>query len=70
MIELDRLGRRLKVAAALAGATALASAGRAVRSRNGGRSRGGRSPAGLPRALQSRASSRRPRPSRAGGRRR
>ena len=40
MIELDRLGRRLKLAAALAGATALASAGRAVHTRGAERSGG------------------------------
>ena len=70
VIELDRLGRRLKLAAALAGATALASAGRALHTRSAENSREGRSAARMPRALQSRASSRRPRPSRAGGRRR
>jgi HAD superfamily hydrolase (TIGR01490 family) len=55
IIELDRLGRRLKVAAVLGGGAALASLGLAVLERGGGgRTRALRA-AGRPRAIQSRA---------------
>jgi hypothetical protein len=63
VIELDPLGRRLKLLAALGAGTALASAGRAVRARGATVGRAGpRPPRGLPRGLQS------GRPSRRGGR--
>jgi HAD superfamily hydrolase (TIGR01490 family) len=60
VIELDRLGRRLKVLAALGAGTALASLGRIVLERGGaGRARGTRSAPGGSRAVQSGASRRR-----------
>jgi HAD superfamily hydrolase (TIGR01490 family) len=60
VIELDRLGRRLKVLAALGAGTALASLGRIVLDRGGAeRTRGTRSAPGGSRAVQSGASRRR-----------
>jgi HAD superfamily hydrolase (TIGR01490 family) len=59
IIELDRLGRRLKVAAVLGGGAALASLGLAVLERGGGGSTRALRAAGRPRAIQSRASVRR-----------
>jgi len=61
VIELDRLGRRLKVLAALGVGTALASLGRAVLERGG---------SGRPSAIESGASRRRPSPARVRERRR
>jgi HAD superfamily hydrolase (TIGR01490 family) len=59
IIELDRLGRRLKMLAALGAGTALASVGLAALERGGeGRARALRA-AARPRAIQSRASARR-----------
>jgi HAD superfamily hydrolase (TIGR01490 family) len=71
VVELDQLRKRLKVLAVIAGGTALASIGRAVHARSGGaQANGSRPAAGLPRALQSRSSSRRRRLPGGSGRRR
>ncbi len=71
VVELDRLGRRLKVLAAIGAGTALASLGRAVLDRGGsGRASGARGAPGRSRAAQSGASRRSSRPARAGDRRR
>jgi HAD superfamily hydrolase (TIGR01490 family) len=59
VIELDRLGRRLKVLAAVGAGTALASLGRAVLERGGGRASGARTAPAGSRAVQSGASRRR-----------
>jgi HAD superfamily hydrolase (TIGR01490 family) len=60
MIELDRLGRRLKLLAALGAGTALASLGRVVLERGGQeRSRGTRAAPARARAVQSAAARRR-----------
>jgi HAD superfamily hydrolase (TIGR01490 family) len=58
VIELDRLGRRLKVLAALGAGTALASLGRAVMERGAGRASAARAPGGS-RAVESAAPGRR-----------
>jgi HAD superfamily hydrolase (TIGR01490 family) len=71
VIELDRLGRRLKLAAALGAGTALASLGRAVLERGGsGRASPTRAALGGARAVESGASRRRSGPERARDRRR
>jgi HAD superfamily hydrolase (TIGR01490 family) len=71
VVELDQLRRRLKLLAAVAGTTALASLGRAVHARSTMAQANGSRPApALARALQSRASSRRRRLPGGSGRRR
>jgi HAD superfamily hydrolase (TIGR01490 family) len=71
VVDLDRLPRRLKMLAAVGAGTALASMGRVVRARGAGAPSAPPRPAPVrPRALQSRASSRRRRPARSGGTRR
>jgi glucose-6-phosphate isomerase len=60
VLHLDRLGRRLKVLAALGAGTALASLGRVVREHSdGARANTSRAARGGSRTLQSRASGRR-----------
>jgi HAD superfamily hydrolase (TIGR01490 family) len=68
IVELDRLGRRLKLIAALGAGTAIASAGRAVRARAAEPPPGLRGARSGARALESRASSRRRRRPSGGGR--
>jgi hypothetical protein len=69
VIELDPLGRRLKLLAAVGAGTVIASFGRVVRGRNGtGASASHRPSPVRPRALQSRAASGRRRRPGAGGR--
>ncbi len=70
VLHLDRLGRRLKVLAALGAGTAIASLGRAARERSvSARADAGRAARGTSRALQSRASRRGAPSRRANGRR-
>jgi HAD superfamily hydrolase (TIGR01490 family) len=68
VIELDRLGRRLKVLAALGAGTALASLGRLARERGAGA--GTRAASARPRAIQSPSARRRSTPARPQDRRR
>jgi HAD superfamily hydrolase (TIGR01490 family) len=68
VVELDRLGRRLKLIAAVGAGTALASAGRAVRARGSGPGRGHRGARRRMLALESRAASGRRRRQTGGGR--